>query len=123
MHRIRWKTKYATGDPFVDRLHRELVDLVGELAAELDREEHCQDMNDLLTDLVEATRAHLEGRTEGSNAGTGQLPAIFRLLAEGFPLATRSTPACRDCGLCDRVQQRLRAWLAAALPAGDRPAH
>ena len=112
MRRLRWKTKHATGDPDADRRNQALVDLVNGLGTELARKEHCQDMNEVFGRLADLTGEHLEGLGAGSGVEAVNGAKIRRLLTEHFPLAARSTPACRDCGLCDLMEERVRAWLS-----------
>ncbi len=112
MRRIRWKSSWATGDREKDRRTRALVDLVSMLGGELGRREHCQDMTELCDRLGEAVWSYLEGVAAGSDSSGEE---IRRLLAERLPLAARSTPACRDCGLCDLLEDRVGSWL------GDAP--
>ncbi len=121
MRRIRWKTKYATGEPLVDRLHRDLVHLVGALVGELEQREHCQELNELVLELTERAQGRLERAGGVGETGPTDWSDLRQLLAVGFPLATRSSPACRDCGLCDRVKDQVEAWLANAQAADGRP--
>lgn len=107
MKSLRWKRRYLTGDKLVDTRNRALLELVTELGAEMKSKEHCQDMNELYARLVDSAQARLE---------TGGIDErdLEQLLKEGFPLAARSTPACKECGLCDLMEERLGKWVEAA---------
>ena len=116
MRRLRWKTKYATGDPDADRRNQALVDLVNGLGAELARKEHCQDINEVFGRLADLTGERLEGLGTGSGAEAANKAEIRRLLTERFPLAARSSPACRECGLCELMEGKVCARLSEAAP-------
>lgn len=89
------------------------MNLVIGLGAELASKEHCQDMNDVFDRLADLTQQRLKGLASGSPAEAENTAEIHRVLTERFPLAAISTPACRDCGLCDSMERKVRAWLSA----------
>lgn len=113
MRHIRWKNKYLTGDPASDERNRSLVALVSDLGHELGRKEHCQDMNELYAELVQITARRLETMADEPAAATESDAKLGEMLRNGFPLAARSTPACKECGLCDLMEERMRDWLPA----------
>ena len=111
MRAIRWSKRFDTGDPAVDRRNRALVGLVGDLRTELKRAEHCQEINELGDRLTELARRRVS-ESPTDPAGAARTEAEIReLLERGFPLAALSTPACRDCGLCDLMAERVKGWL------------
>jgi hypothetical protein len=108
----RWKTRYATGEPTLDEQNRILFGLVEELGAELGRREHCQDMNELYRELLGLVQDQLERDPAGlARNGAPGRTEVETILRGRLPLAALSTPACRECGLCDLLMDRARAWL------------
>jgi len=89
------------------------------MATELQTTEHCQDMNDFYDDLVELTeqRLDLAGQDEWVEAGSDARFQSF--LDERMPLPARDGPACKDCGLCELLEEQVSGWLHGA-PAGSR---
>ena len=112
MKRVRWKGRYASGDPAVDDRNRQLVGLLESFGGELARKEHCQDMNELYADLAGLAQRHLEQTPADLGREDGHGYAEVRdLLRRRFPLAALSTPACKECGLCDLMEGQIRGWL------------
>lgn len=112
MKRVRWKPGYASGDPAVDERNRQLVGLLETFGGELTRKEHCQDMNELYADLAGLAQRHLDAAPAALGRADGHGYAEVRdLLRSRFPLAALSTPACKECGLCDLLEGQIRGWL------------
>jgi hypothetical protein len=112
MKRVRWKSRYASGDPAVDARNRQLVGLLETFGGELARKEHCQDMTELYADLAELAQGHLDAAPAELGRGDGHGFAQVRDVLRGrFPLAALSTPACKACGLCDLLEGQIRGWL------------
>jgi hypothetical protein len=112
MKAVRWKKNYLTGDSRLDDRNRTLVALVADLRQELSSTEHCQEMNELADRLVELTRQRLSSLSQDPSAEAASEAAIEDLLRRDLPLAALSTPACRDCGLCDIMAERVEKWLS-----------
>jgi hypothetical protein len=113
MKRVRWKSRYLTGRPDLDVRNRALVGLLDAFSQELSRKEHCQDMNAVYDDLASLAGERLEEDPASlATAGASGYAAVEGLLKTRFPLAALSTPACKECGLCDLLQDRIRGWLA-----------
>lgn len=88
--------------------------MVGTLVTELEHREYCQELNELVAELTARVRVRLESRSGRADPRGGDWSALRELLAVGFPLATRSAPACRDCGLCGGVKDQVAPWLEKA---------
>jgi hypothetical protein len=112
MRRLRWKRQYQTGDPWTDARHLALAELLGTTADELAAKEHCADMDDLYGDLLDAA-------SEMLTDAAAQRSGIVALVASRLPLAARNTPACKDCGLCDLLEQRVAVWNDPPASAGE----
>jgi hypothetical protein len=117
MRAIRWNKRYLTGDPALDERNRALVALVSDLHAELSSAEHCQDMNELAERLAAMAKERLSRLPRDPGVAGDSETAIRNLLKRDFPLAALSTPACRQCGLCDLMSERVERWLS----EGDGP--
>ena len=115
MRRVRWKSKYATGDRRLDEHHKALVGVLLEIDAELRAKEHCQDMEDLYGELTDmAGERLLDGISFQQSHGSDK--AIRGLITDSLPLAALDTPACRDCSICDLTGERIREWLEKGAP-------
>jgi len=112
MRAIRWNKRYLSGDPALDERNRSLVDLIADLRAELHSAEHCQEINELAERLTELAKQRLSTLPQDRGVGSESEAAIRSLLKNEFPLASLSTPACRECGLCDLMLDRVEKWLS-----------
>ena len=112
MRAIRWNKRYLTGDSILDERNKALVALLTELRDELNRKEHCQDIIEFTSRLADLTKQRLSNLSENSGGLAESDAAIQNLLKSGFPLAAQSTQACRECGLCDLVADRIAKWLS-----------
>jgi hypothetical protein len=112
MRSIRWKKRYLTGNSKLDERNRALIALLTDLRDELGRVEHCQEMNELATRLVELAQQRLSNLSQDPEVVAESEAAIRNLLKNEFPLAALSTPACRECGLCDLMADKVGNWLS-----------
>ena len=116
MRRLRRSSRNpSTGDPAIDGRHKALVGILGEMAAELQTTEHCQDMNDFYDDLVELTEQRLDSAARDEWVEVDSDARFRDFLAERMPLPARDGPACKDCELCEVLDDRVHDWL------GDAP--
>ena len=125
MRRLRWKSKYATGNRRVDEHHKALVDMLLGIDAELRAKEHCQDMEDLYGELTQMAVDRLAhgGSSDANSSSDGAFQAV---LSTSLPLAALDTPACRDCSICNLTEERLGEWLIQGTklaPSSDRRSH
>jgi len=114
MSRLRWKSSYLTGRADVDERNKAVVALLTDLGLALKSKEHCQDMNELYADLVGVVAERLSGGAEAAAAQTevaGSDATIRHLVEKRLPLPARTTPACRECGLCDLLDEKVTEWL------------
>lgn len=120
MRRLRRSSRNpSTGDPGVDGRHRALVGIIGEMATALQTTEHCQDMNDFYDDLVELAEQRFDDAAQGEWVETESDARFQEFLNERMPLPARDGPACKDCGLCELLEEQVTDWLAGAA-AGSR---
>ena len=124
MRHLRWKRKYFSGLASLDRPKQRLYQDLQVLQTEMEHNEHCQDMEDLMTDLNHQARRLFEAK-----AGTGKqvenilnehTGAVQQTLEQHLPLAALDTPACRDCAVCAHTDVMLHGWLDQARPAHDQ---
>jgi hypothetical protein len=116
MRRLRRSSRSpSSGDPVVDGRHRALVGILGEMATELQTTEHCQDMNDFYDDLVELTEQRLDLAAQGDWVEAESDERFRGFLSERMPLPARDGPACKDCELCEVLEDQVHDWL------GDMP--
>jgi hypothetical protein len=117
MRRLRRSSQNPiTGDPVIDGRNQALVTIVADMATELQSTEHCQDMNEFYDDLVEMTEQRLDAAKQGSLDVQTSDPRIQVLLNERMPLPARDGPACRDCGLCELLEEQVGGWLGTEVP-------
>jgi len=109
---VRWNKRYLTGDSKLDNSNIALVALLTDLRDELSRKEHCQEINELTDRLSDLTKQKFSKLPGDPGVGAEIDAAIRNLLKSDFPLASLSTPACRKCGLCDLVADRIAEWLS-----------
>ena len=110
MRRVRWKSKFATGNRPLDEHHKALVSILQEIDAALRAREHCQDMVDLYAMLTDLSAERL-AKGESFEHGPGSDTAFQGLLDDSLPLDALNTPACRDCDICELTEERIRVWL------------
>jgi hypothetical protein len=112
MRPLRWKSKYRTGLSSIDNRNRDLVDTLNAVAAEANRVEHCQDLNDFFSQISNFTEDMLI-KSSVDVAGEVELfeNELHRLLESKLPLLARGTPACTDCCMCSLLEKRTKAWL------------
>ncbi len=111
MRRVRWKSRYATGNHHLDERNKSLVGILLGIDGALKAKEHCQDMEDLQTTLTDMTGVRLaQGESAGDSRSSDE--AIRDLLQDSLPLTALNTPACRHCEVCDLTEERIGGWLA-----------
>lgn len=118
MQRIRWKSRYASGDPDVDRQARALVEGLNDFITEMTRLEHCRDITELHTRLgaaVADTLSQAAGQ-DGTEVLANLHKQVNEIIAEGLPLPAKGTPACTNCGLCNLIDERMTDWLKNSTP-------
>jgi hypothetical protein len=108
MRKLRWKSRYQSGDAASDAHRRQLVELLNTFVDDAHTVEHCQDLTELFERIASATETSL---TENTDTATleGELQ---RLLKDGLPLPARGTPACTECCMCSAIEKRLSEWMA-----------
>lgn len=112
MRRLRRSSRNLTsGDPAIDAGNQALVTIVSDMAAQLQSTEHCQDMNEFYDEVVDLTEQRLEAAKQGELDVSESDAGMRAFLEERMPLPARDGPACRDCGLCEVMEEQLRAWL------------
>lgn len=116
MKPMRWKSKYLTGLPEIDQQHRALADILNEVAQASGTLEHCQDLNELHGRMIETVENSLSqpkpsSLTEAQAEMQQYRGEIQQLLATSLPLPAKSGSACRHCGLCDKLEERVNGWL------------
>lgn len=112
MRRLRRSSRsLISGDPAIDARNQALVTMVTDMAAELQSTEHCQDMSEFYDDVVERTEQRLEAAQQGELDVSESDAGMRAFLDERMPLPARDGPACRDCGLCERLEEQIGAWL------------
>lgn len=118
MRPLRWKSKYRTGMSAIDNRNRILVDTLNAVAAEANRVEHCQDLNDFFSKIANLTESLLIKLRESAVDTGGQVKLfeneLHKLLESELPLLARGTPACTDCCMCSLLEKRTKAWLGEA---------
>ena len=111
MRRVRWKSKYTTGNRYLDERNKSLVGILQEIDGALKAKEHCQDMEELQAALTDRAGVRLtQGESVDDSRGSDE--AIRDLLHDSLPLAALNTPACRRCEVCDMTEERIDGWLA-----------
>lgn len=111
MRRLRRSSRNpATGDPVIDGRNQALVTIVADMATALQSTEHCQDMNEFHDDLVELTEQRLDAAKEGALDACASDAGIQAFVEERMPLPARDGPACRDCGLCELLEEQVGDW-------------
>ena len=107
MRPLRWKSRYKTGDAEADRRNRGFVDCLNSLINAASQREHCQEMEDFIgrfsTEAEQILQDHPTDRDLSAEFGR-------RLLAS-LPLSSYGDTSCRQCGLCDLVQNEIAQHL------------
>ncbi|HKJ76384.1 MAG TPA: hypothetical protein VKA64_04195 [Gammaproteobacteria bacterium] len=107
MRKIRWKPSYQSPDSAAGGAVADLVRRMNGFADEADRRSHCGD----LSELHERLRGRIRETVE-RHEGAGLEARVLAELDHGLPLPARGGPACTECGMCDALEERLRAWAA-----------
>ncbi len=114
MRPIRWKSNFSVPQPEVDQRLRRLVEALNEVAREAGGVEHCGDLPELHGRIQETVTALLRSGAADSSALDRLGNDLQSILAQGLPLPARDGPACTDCGMCDRLAERVQDWLESA---------
>lgn len=107
---IRWKSRYKTGDAGVDRRNRAFVDCLNSLVKAAGQREHCQEMDDFIGRFSADAEEILEGRPTDRDLSV----EFGERLRASLPLETFKGTSCRQCGLCDLVEERIAEHLVAS---------
>ncbi len=118
MRLLRWKSRYNTGEVETDQHNKKFLECVNSLMTAADEHEHCQDMENLLTQLGEAVVAKLGAERE---TAPQMRQFFYGKLVNTLPLPPYGTPACHQCGLCDLAQAQFAQHLQAPLNCLSRP--
>ncbi len=112
MRLLRWKSRYNTGHAETDQGNKKFVACINQLMKAADEQEHCQEMDSLLSELGQ----EVIGKLSADNVtAQGMRQVFYAQLIEQLPLDTYSSPACHQCGLCDLAQQQLARHLQASM--------
>ena len=123
MRHLRWKRKYFSGFSTLDRPKEALYEDLQALRSEMEHKEHCQDMQDLMTDLNAQAQDLLQAQAGSYEQAEAVLrehtSEIAQTLDQQLPLAALNSPACRDCAICEHTGDRVEEWLEqSASPPG-----
>ncbi len=94
MRRIRWKSKYLTGEPKSDDRNKRLVAILHELYESLRAKEHCQDMEELYGELAELTERRLSSREVASSGAASRLDSRFSVSLAKSPYNSSMSWQC-----------------------------
>jgi hypothetical protein len=115
MRYLRWKRNYLSGFPVLDHAKKTLYEELQSIQAEMEQQEHCRDMTDLMGELNGLARDLFEADAGNRRQAEGLIhehrAAIARTLESHLPLAALDTPACRDCAICAHTEAHMRGWL------------
>lgn len=119
MRQLRWKRDYVTDKPEIDARNRDLYGILSEFPGELSKIEHCQEIEEVAERLNQAAAEYLAQAA----AGEAHPDALRGLVDSAFPLETLGTSACRQCGMCEKLEKKMVGWLAdtVAAMAGSSP--
>lgn len=111
MRPIRWKSSFSVPGPDGDQGLRALVEALNDVAREAGGVEHCGDLPELYGRVQDTVIAQLRSGA-ADRVAVGRLREdLQKLLAHAMPLPARGGPACTDCGMCERLEERLNGWL------------
>jgi hypothetical protein len=108
---IRWKGKYTKAVKKIDEHNKALVNDINQLVNDFNRTEHCQEVDDLLSDFIEKTEAMLSSSEEPSLAVDKHRHKLKESLTTNFPLSSRNGSACRQCGMCDQLEEQMTTYV------------
>ncbi|CAK0755294.1 conserved hypothetical protein [Gammaproteobacteria bacterium] len=103
MKTLRWKNRYLTGQPQADQERRAFVECLNGFVQAAKQKEHCQELDGFMEDML----THLEQELSKNPADADLVTNIRKQLLTAFPLQTRSSTACRQCGVCDLAEKRV----------------
>ena len=126
MRHLRWKRNYFNGIPSLDYPKQALYEDLQRLLGEMEHQEHCQDMEDLMETLNEQARGLFEeraGNLEQAEVVVKEYTeTLSQTLEQYLPLAALETPACRNCAICDHTDELLRTWVVQSTADEDNKA-
>ncbi len=111
MKRLRWKSRYLSGNHSQDQENKQLTHCLNAFVDASRSREHCGDMEEVLSRLMEKADDSLSRKQPGR-----AIAEDFReTLHDKLPLAAYLSPACRRCGMCEAVAEHATpAHLAAS---------
>jgi len=118
MRPLRWKSGYASGDRMIDQRNKRFVGCLNQLMEAAGHREHCQEMEQFLTQLGLELEAYLRTRSDTSHS---MIANLYPRMVNALPLAPYGSGACRKCGLCDVAQAKMAEHLRAPLDCLHHP--
>jgi hypothetical protein len=119
MRHLRWKQKFLSGFVSLDHSKHLLYEDLQALQAEMEHNEHCQDMEDLMDELNKEARSLFEAKAGSCRQAAGLMHkhtgVIEQILDQHLPLAALDTPACRACAVCAHTDVLMHKWLEQSL--------
>jgi len=103
MRPLRWKSRYRIGDAEIDRRNRAFVDCINSLIEAAGKREHCREMEDLIDRIL----AEAEQKLQEGGDQVDLRREFGRRLLTSLPLSAYGSTACRICGLCDLVEDKV----------------
>ncbi len=110
MKNLRWKPRYLTGQADIDQQNRALVDCLNGFMNAAKQREHCEEIETLLEEMA----ITLEGLLAETPGAADIIAQIRGTMANALPLATRTTPGCRKCDICDLAEQKVAQHIHAS---------
>lgn len=107
MQPLRWKGRYRSGDAETDRLNKAVVQCLNTLIEASRKREHCREMEDLLSTLVEQAETLLRQSGQAKNIRD----TLRDQLMAQLPLPNYATQSCHSCGLCDLAEMQVAEHL------------
>lgn len=108
MRSIRWKNQYTQRDPEINRRNKRLVGCFNQLMEAAEKKEHCQEMEQFLTEVGAELEADLQQHQVDAKLAND---VFFTRMVKALPLQPYGSPACRQCGLCDTAQAKIAEHL------------
>jgi hypothetical protein len=112
MKRLRWKSRYNSGNDTQDQENKQLTQCLNDFVDASNSKEHCNDMDEVLSRLVELADRSLTQKQRRADIAED----LRDTLSDTLPLAAYLSPACRRCGICETVaNQAAPEHLAASI--------
>jgi len=109
MRALRWKRQYLTGDAQADDRNRAVVACLNSLLDAARQHDHCREVEEVLDDITQQADQRLTEHDPQVDVVAEVRASVLRRL----PLPPHGSPACRQCGVCDLAQQKVKARLKA----------